>query len=143
MRWSLLIAGLLIVGFGLWFYTSKEYVIWDGGFDLTVHVSSNPVRPRSVTCQAFGHREYADFAVEHLLPPSSRLWSATADPFDGKPIRVDVPVSGRDSMSGRELARFQFRYLVVIAVLPDGRRVGKLVNIPDSRVSREVTVTFP
>jgi hypothetical protein len=138
------IALLLVPGTAVWAYTSTTYIIWDGEFDLTVHVSSDyPGPPRSVTCQALGFREDAEHVLEHLLPPETRLWSTTADPFAGEPLTVHVPQSGRDSTSGRELRRFQFRYLVVIAELPDGRRVGKLVDIPDCRMSREVSVALP
>jgi hypothetical protein len=141
---KLLVVGLLLVaGALLWVYTSARWIIWDGGFDLTVRVSSHPGPPRAVSCQAFALREQAEFVLEHLLPPETRLWSAVADPFADEPLSVYVRVSGWASMSGRELRRFQFRYLVVIAVLPDGRRVGKLVDIPDGRVCREVTVELP
>jgi hypothetical protein len=144
MRWTLLgVAFLLIAGALLWVYTSTTYIIWDGQFDLSVRVSSSLGPPRSVSCQACSHREQAEYVLEHLLPPEGRLWSATADPFAGEPLTVNVPVSGRDSMSGRELRRGQFRWLVVIAVLPDGRRAGKLVEIPDGRVCREVSVELP
>jgi hypothetical protein len=136
------IAGLLVPG-TVWLYTSTTYIIWDGEFDLTVHVSSDPGPPRSVTCEAFGFREGGEYVRENLLPPETRLWSTTEDPFVGEPLTVHVPQSGQDSMSGRELQRFQFRYLVVVAELPDGRRVGKLVDIPDCRVAREVSIALP
>jgi hypothetical protein len=133
---------LLVFGVALWAYSSATHIVWDGGFDLSVHVSSNPGPPLSVTCQPFGRLEYAEYMLKHLSP-ETRLWSVSADPFVGEPLIVHVPVSGRDSMSGRQLSRSQFEYLVVVAVLPDGRRVGKLVDIPDGRVSREVSVTLP
>lgn len=134
---------LLVAGAAAWVYTSTTHILWDGGFDLTVRVSSDPGPPRSVTCEAFGRRDAAEYALDHLLPPETGLWSASADPFIGEPLNVFVPVSGRESMSGRELKRSQFRHLVVIAVLPDGRRVGKLTDIPDGRVSRELSVALP
>lgn len=142
-RTLLVIALLLAVGAAVWVYTSATYIIWDGGYDLTVRVTSNPGPPQSVSCQARGRREDAEYVLEHLLPPETQLWSATADPFASKPLTVHVPVSGRVSRSGRQLSRTQFHWLVVIAVLPDGRRVGKLVEIPDGRVSREINVELP
>ncbi len=134
---------MLVVGGLLWVYTSATYIIWDGGFDLTVRVSRTPEPPRSVSCEVFSQRQDAEFALEHLLPPESRMWSAIADPFAGEPLTVYVPVGGRESMSRRQLRRFQFRYLVVIATLPDGRRVGKMVDIPDGLAVTEVTVEIP
>jgi hypothetical protein len=105
--------------------------IWDGRFELTVRVSSEPGPPQSVTCEAFPSRKHAEYVLEHLLPPDAPPWSATADPFSGEPLIVSVPISGKESLLGWELSRFQFRHLVVVAELPDGRRVGKLVDIPD------------
>jgi hypothetical protein len=137
------IAAVLAAGFLAWEFVPLEKKIWDGGFHLTVHVESEAGQPLSVSCETFGRREHAEEALAVLLPPETRMWSTVADPFDGQPLTVLVPVSGRESPLGRELRRSQFRYLVVIAVLPDGRRVGKLVDIPDSRVSQEVSVSFP
>ena len=134
---------VIVVSAVVWVYTSTTHIIWDGGYDLTVRVSGDPGPPRSVSCETFGHRQDAEEAAARRMPPGSRMWSTVADPFDGQPITVKVAVSGRDSMSGRELRRSQFRYLVVVAVLPDGQRVSKLVDIPDGRVSREVSVTVP
>jgi hypothetical protein len=142
-RVVLAVALLVVVGAAAWVYTSTTHIIWDGGYDLTVRVLSDAGPPRSVSCETFGRREYAEHAAAHRLPPESQMWSAVADPFDGQPITVKVAVSGRESMSGRELRRSQFRYLVVVAVLPDGRRVAKVVEIPDGRMSRELSVTLP
>ncbi|MBX7102568.1 MAG: hypothetical protein K1X57_00700 [Gemmataceae bacterium] len=140
-----LIAGVAVLGLGVlaWEFIPVLVIIWDGGFDLTVRIECPEGRPLAVTCEAFGRREYAEEAVAHLLPPESRSWSTVVDPFDGQPITVQVAVSGRDSPFGRELRRSQFPFLAVIAVLPDGRRVGKVVDIPDGRVSREVSVALP
>jgi hypothetical protein len=135
----LAVAPLVLAGGG----HALPVALWDGRFDLTVRVSSDPGPPQSVACEAFPSRQYAEYALEHLHPPETQSWKVTADPFAGEPLVVSVPVSGRDSLLGWELSRFQFRHLVVVAVLPDGRRVGKLVDIPDGRVSREVSVSFP
>lgn len=140
-----LIAVVVVLALGVlaWEFVPVQVRVWDGSFDLTVRVECPEGRPRSVTCEAFGRCEYADEAVAHLLPPESRMWSTVADPFDGQPIAVRVAVSGRESPFGRELRRSQFRFLAVIAVLPGGRQVGKVVDIPDGRVSREVSVALP
>lgn len=143
MRWKLIVAIIVLVSVFLWEFIPVQVIIWDGGFDLTVTVSSNAGPLRSVSCQAFGHRESADFAVEHLLPMEADPWSTHVEPFSGKPLTVFVPLSGRKSPSGRELSRMQFRHLAVIGQLQDGRRVGKVVEIPDCRVSRTVHVILP
>jgi hypothetical protein len=66
-----------------------------------------------------------------------------ADPYTGQTLVVEVQCSGRRSPLGRELAWHQFRYLVVVAEWPDGRRAAKLVPTPDGRKSRSIRVTFP
>lgn len=142
-RAFLIIAALVIAGALVWEFGPIPVTIWDGGFDLTVHVTSLAGPLRSVSCQAFGRREQTEQVLQYLLPPETRLSSATADPFVGEPLTVFVRVSGRDSPSGRQLQRSQFSYLVVIGQWQDGRRVGKLVEIPDGRVSREVRVVLP
>jgi hypothetical protein len=142
MRRTFLILALLVVACVLaWEFIPIQVMIWDGEFDLTVHVSSSDGPLHSVSCQAFSRREDAEYVVKHLLPPEG-LWFTVADPFDGQPLTVGVPLSGRVSPWGRELGRFQFKYLVVIGQLKDGRRIGKLVEIPDSRESREVSVAL-
>jgi hypothetical protein len=120
--------------------------ICDGGFDLTVHVSSQPGPPQSVSCEVIYRREAAEQVLEHLAqPPPQRgpVMAVTADPFAGEPLTVHVPVSWWESMSGRRLTRPRPLWLVVIAVLPDGRRVGKLVEVPDRGATRQVSVELP
>ncbi|WP_439624709.1 hypothetical protein [Gemmata sp.] len=138
-----LLGAAFLTAASLWAYTSVTYVVWDGGYDLTVRVSSKAGAPSAVSCQTHGVRRDAEYALEHHLPAVMKQWSATADPFVGEPLTVFVPVSGRNALSGRELSRSQFCWLVVTAVLPDGRRTGTLVEIPDGRVSREVRVELP
>jgi len=142
-RAFLIIAVLVVAGALAWEFIPLQLTVWDGGFDLTVNVSSTAGPLKSVSCQACGGRKEAEEVLEHLLPPDLGSRSAVADPFDGQPLTVQVPVSGRASPIGRELRRSQFRYLVVIGQLNDGRRLGKLVEIPDGRESREVNVSLP
>jgi hypothetical protein len=141
-RRQLGIALVLLVAGLLWIYVSFPYVHWDGGFDLTVNVSSACGPVRSVTCQSFGNRNDAIEAMQHRLPERGRF-SATDEPFTGSPLKVFVPVSGRDSMSGRQLDSGQFRYLAVIGECRDGRQFGTVVDIPDYQESHVVDVTFP
>lgn len=146
LRNAIIGAVLLLTGFlsgGLaWVYTSAQYMIHDGHFDLTVNVIDHGSRFRAVHCEAYGTRDVAEIVAQQLQP-SDPAYFATADPFAGEPLTVRVPCSGRESMSGRELRRMQFGYLAVIGELPDGRKVGSVVEIPDGRVSQEVNVTLP
>jgi hypothetical protein len=135
-RILIIVVAILAVGVLAW-----EFFAFCQGTDLS-SVDCPEGRPRSVSCEAFGHREYADNAAS-LLPYEPNVWFVVSDPFDGQPITVRVPIGGRESPFGRELNRHQYQFLAVIAVLPDGRRVGKVVEIPVRRVCREVSVTLP
>jgi hypothetical protein len=144
MRRTFLIVLVFVVAAALaWEFIPLQVKISDGGFYLTVNVSSSAGPLHSVSCQAFAQREETKHDLDYLCPPGTPLWSAVADPFVGEPLKVLVPVSGRESPCGRELRRFQFRYLVVIGKFQDGQRAGKLVEVPDGRVSREVSVVLP
>jgi hypothetical protein len=138
------VAGALLVGSGVFLfeYVPVGKVVWDGAVDVTVTVTKSGQPIRAVTCEAFGNRADAEVALEYLLPPETHMWSASANPFDGIPLTVTVLVSGLDSFSGRNVRRTQFQYLVVIARLQDGKRVGKIVEIPDVRVSRAIHVSL-
>ena len=144
MRRALLVVAIMVVLLALFWEFFPIYVeVWDGHFDLTVQVSSPLGRLGSVSCEAFGARELAEQAVENLYPPDTHLSSAVANPFDGQPLTVTVPLSGRKSPVGRELRRHQFQYLAVIGRLENGKKIGKLVEIPDCRVAREIDVSLP
>jgi hypothetical protein len=143
MRQALLFGVLLVAGGAVaWEFFPIPVIIGDGIFDLTVHVSSSAGPLRSVSCHACSRREDAEWIVEHLMAESP-IWSTTAEPFDGQPLTVPVPFTVRVSPCGRELRRSQHGYLVVLAQLNDGRRIGKRVEIPDIRLASAVTVSLP
>lgn len=116
---------------------------WDGYYDLTVRVERPAGAPRSVTCEAVGNRSLAESLRDELAPPDSPSYSATANPFDGRPLTLRVPAGHMYSPLGRVIYRWRYEAVVVIGVLPDGRRVGAVVDTPDPKVSREVSVTLP
>jgi hypothetical protein len=147
MRRVLLTIAVLVVAAGGLAFLAFEFIplgatIWDGYFDLTVNVSSDAGRLRMVSCEAYQDRNTAEYVAKQLHLSESQLWSSVADPFDGRPLTVRVPLSGRRSPLGRELRRIQFRYLVVIGQSQDGRRFGTVVEIPDCRVSQEVSASL-
>jgi hypothetical protein len=139
---GLLFVNLLVAGISLLLFVPWE-TLGCGKFDLAVVVEPSGGRICAVTSEAFQRREEAESALEQLTPPSSDWCSATEAPFTGQPLKTRVPFSQRTSALGREIDYIQFHYLVVIAELQDGRRVGKLVDIPDGRMSREVHVGLP
>jgi hypothetical protein len=128
---------------GVWVYTSRPYLYWVGGYELSVRILCGAECPTAVTCEAHHARDVADYVCDNLIPPETLMNGASARPFSGEPLAVRIKTTGKDSMSGRPLSWFQQSFLVVIAEMPDGSLVGKVVDIPDGRVSKEVTVAFP
>lgn len=121
--------------------------IWDDGlWPLSVTVSSVTGSPiASVSAEAFSSEAVARSTLEHLTPPETRTYSAVADPFIGEPLPVLVPTSyqTRSALVWSQSRYNQMRLLVVIVEYQDGRREGRLVEIPDLRQSRSVSVVFP
>jgi hypothetical protein len=127
-------AVLFIAGLLAWEYVPLTVTIWDGAYDLKVNVRSTAGQIQFIDCRVVS-AEGAEELLMTLPPPTNQ--------FVGPSQTVSVPTSGRLSPCGRELQRFQFRHLVVIAQLNDGRRFGKVISIPDTRESREVSVSVP
>jgi hypothetical protein len=144
MRTAFVIIGSLAIAFALaWEFVPLQVTIWDDGYDLVVNVTSEAGPLRSVSCKACGQREVADWILENPLHAEAQA-SVIADPIDGRPLSLYLPLSGRTSPLGREIRQFQpCRCLVVIGRLQDGRQLAKIVGIPDSRNSREVSVSLP
>jgi hypothetical protein len=144
MRTASVIIGSLAIAFALaWEFVPLQVTIWDGGYDLKINVTSEAGPLRSVSCKVCSQREEADWVLENPLHAEAHA-SAFSDPFDGKPLSLKLSLSGRTSPLGREVRLFQqCRYLVVIGRLQDGRQLAKIVDIPNSRKSREVSVSLP
>jgi len=126
-----------------WEFVPLVETRWVGSFDLTVRVECRSGRPQSVSGEVFAGRDEALLALQAWLHRTIEAPAAGVVPFDGGPLTVRVCTTGRDSPLGRELSRVQSRYLVVIAVLPGGRRVGTVAEIPDGRACREMTIDLP
>ena len=71
-----------------------QTVTLDGDYDLTIRIESPGQSMRAVCCESIGCRQWAENAVEYLLPPESH-YRAVADPYEGQPMRVHVPVTWR------------------------------------------------
>lgn len=138
---------LLVVGAILAIEFVPIYVYdWIGGYDLTIHIDSPDGPPTAVGCMAERHREDAEHLCSRSPAPTALKLgrgSVVASPYDGKTLQVHITTSGRDSMFGRPVARYQQRFLVVSVEWPDGRRTCKVVEIPNGRESREVRVSIP
>jgi hypothetical protein len=116
--------------------------VGDGVYKLTVRVQWSKERPKAVMLCARYHRREAEWFVANAardhLP-----WQKKVDPFDGGPLTVSVWFGGRSSEFWGTSWSKQERYLAIVAKLEDGRRVGKVVEIPDRKTSRELVVALP
>jgi hypothetical protein len=154
MQRKLLIPVMLLAGVVLAVEFLTYASVWHDEYKLTVHIDTPADPPSAVGCCTCGRGEaerVADLGrnwsrrsrLPDFFPDLFDDRGAVANPFVGGPLKVPVAVTGRDSPFGREVARYQDRFLVVGAEWPDGRRVWKVVEIPDGRVSREVCVSLP
>jgi hypothetical protein len=114
-----------------------------GSYLLRVEVSSAR-SIRAVRCYPASSQTDAQVVVDHvddewkLLPRNGR-----AEPFTGAPIEVDIYTWCNTTRSGREISGGHLEWLAVCTEFDDGTRVGKLAEIPDMRIAREVRVEFP
>lgn len=143
MRLTFGVAAAMLAGVCL----TPAQTIWDDGlWPLSVTVVSASGAPiTSASGQAFSSEEWARSNLEHLASPETRTHSAVADPFTGGPLAVPVPTSymSRSALVWSRSRYNQMRQLVVIVQYRDGRREGRLVEIPDLRESRTVRVEVP
>lgn len=121
-----------------------NYYDWDGGYHLTVHVETASPPPTWVVLYPVGQRDVAErWCSEAPGPSHFEPGTATTvrPPAGVTQVGVRIQTGGRETaLLGRELARYQERYLLVAAEWPDGRRSCRVVDIPDGRESREVRV---
>jgi hypothetical protein len=124
-----------------WEFVPSVVAVGCGAYDLAVRIESPDGVPHAVACSPFFDREVAAFAVEQdsLASPE---WAIVVAPFDGREIIIRVPFSTRTSPMGRVLSRSQARYLGVVAVLKDDRRVGRVIAIPDRGASNKIVVVL-
>jgi hypothetical protein len=123
--------------------------IWDGRFELTVNIVGPGERPKWVWLGQEPNKDQAErFLAVMLKVKRERMddgfLSLIVDPFYGQPISLHVRLSGSDSPIFGALGETQYgQYLVVVAEMPDGQRVGKIVDIPDHNESTQVTISLP
>ena len=114
-----------------------------GSYLLRINVvSARPIR--EVRCYPAFRRE--DAAVVGDNP--DREWdfitrSGRFAPFTGAPLEMRIDTWCDTTRSGREIKSGHETWLAVIAEFDEGIRVGKVVEIPDMKVGREVRVEFP
>ena len=130
--------------------------VCDGAYTLQVQVRSASGTPiEAVRCDACSdaHCGFDDpRELEKLVAagafkersPSGGRWEVTAQPFRGAALPVSIRMTQRVSIClERDLGYSQFRALLVAIEYAGGKRLGKVVPIPDGRVAQSVTVTVP
>jgi hypothetical protein len=131
-----------VVCAGLLGYDFVLTSFWDGKFPLEVHVEPDKDRPfAQVSYCTTGFPESDDtllIAVKHGEFPLSPV----AD-FDGERFTVNVRCWGQDSGLGRELGYGHEPRLVLKFEYADGRHRYKVVEIPDGRQTRRMSVAVP
>ena len=150
LRRLLRFVGVLLLAFlPLALFDSSCTRIYQGGYELTVHVEASGPKPSAVGCYAVWRQDEAERAREiyqdiPLRRAIENEWGGPiADPYTGQSLKVQIRMSDQESYFGRPLSTVRQRFLVLLAEWPDGRKVCKVVELPQGRVSKEVTVCLP
>lgn len=143
---AIIVIALLVVAFLLAPLTLEE-TFWDDGLwplSVTV-VSVSGTTINTVSGESFSSGDLARQTLKYLTPPHTPRHSAVADLVAREQLVVPIPTSYKTHKSlWSSSSRYnQMRLLVVIVQYHDGRREGRLVEIPDLRESRSLRVEFP
>ena len=123
------------------------WTIWDdGNWPLTVTVrSTSGSAIRAVSAEALDETDSVRYFLDQPIPPDDKHHSASQTPFVGEPLIVNVPTSStiRGSLLWSYTRYYQYRKLVVVVEYQDGKREGRVVDIPDLHKNRMVTMEVP
>lgn len=104
--------------------------------------STSPLR--SAGAEVCGSRESAEFIAARMSPDECDFRFDPHRPFSERRLTILVTSTTRHYGLPRRVDYTQERHVAVVAVLADGRRVAKVVELPDARAwedePREVTV---
>jgi hypothetical protein len=121
-------------------------IVDDGARPVSVTIrSASGLAIQSVSGEAFGSAESAEPTLQNLSPPETFIHSSTQDPYLGEKLAVPVPTSehSKHSLVWNYRSFYQFKTLVVIVQYANGRREGRMIEIPDLRQKRDIVVEFP
>lgn len=148
-----LLAGTVCVAIAFLFFSTRQSIILDGAFNLNVRVRPSGERAiATLLVSPNGRAEDADHHLKLLLegvdPDVLDLWTPIKrKPFNGGDVIVGVPFSERiqTPIFGPErlIGESQFQALLVFAILNNGERVGKVVQIPHRRQTTVLEVMLP
>jgi hypothetical protein len=151
MRGAVTIIGFIALAalLALLLIPTQRVIIADGSYELTIRVRSATKSPiKSLTCQAFPELALAqEQCADPIAPHPYEADVARAEPFAGEDLKLTLPFSEHIVTplfgSAYLKSEFQFRGLLVIATLENGKRVGRAVKIPHRKDSRTIDVEVP
>jgi hypothetical protein len=121
------------------FILFAKQTLWIGSFDLTVHLrSSNGVKIKSVLFHVGRQRPGQDRVEQYVWDDLRK-----ADEVDESVVVIPVKCTGRDDVWGRQQSYGQEDLALLQVEFEGGSIVRKLVEIPDGRGAREITVIVP
>lgn len=129
----------------IWVLAFLPSMYWSGRFDLSINISDFKNSVRAIRGATVGRVDEAKIAMQSGNRGTVELdfKQLVADPYHGGPLKIRGWQGGSYSTLGFEINHSQDEALVIVAQMADGSEVWKLVEIPEVRVSREVTVTLP
>jgi len=137
---------LLLIVMGCLAFVPLSKICEDGMLPLTVTIRSAAASNiRAVSAEAFGNSKDAEYALDNAIPPETKRYSALQTPFTGQKLTVDIPIgyTTRGALLWHLSRYYQFTKLVVLVEYVDGKRTGRLVDIPDLHHSQEISVEVP
>jgi hypothetical protein len=136
----LAVVGLAVLG--LWAVDRIVAVYWVGSFPLEVRLLPRFDRQVvKVWAGTLPSLECAEQVQQDIRCAESSL--RPSDDFDGSRFVINVHCSGRDSALGFQKHYFQCRLLVVKFEFADNETAHQVVEIPEGRGPRRVSVQVP
>lgn len=112
--------------------------VWDGRFQLNVTIES--VEPfHAAQYDYFWKRDIAQIVLSG--GEESDSWEFAQ--LSGSAFVLDLPCSGRINFYGHESSYSEPRYVVAKITLKNGEIVRKLIEVPQGRGARSVTISLP
>jgi hypothetical protein len=137
------VAAVAVVASGLlaWEFVPLQMGRGCGVYELAVRVDCPDHLPQALAYGPFFSRESAAACVANTGPSFSG-WEWVVSPYDRRPLTVAIPYTTYTSPLGRRIGRSQASFLAVVALLEDDRLIGRVIEIPDGRASKAITVSL-
>lgn len=134
----------VLVGIGglVLFYDASVVSLCSCAYELSIVVYDDRIADiEELTCEAFGIIDDAEFQ-HYVRRPWKPFYGVSAPHFRGEPVIVTIPYGDRVSPLGRSRPTYPFTKLVIVAQYKDGRRSGKLVDIPKPSEAQSIVVSL-